>query len=86
MVATTVNNLGWVLWEMGDLSGAKACFEGALAIGVTGRGTNDPTVATYSENLNLLLQDIGGAEVAQLCSEENSTAYGDAPGEMIARG
>jgi hypothetical protein len=55
------------LRDLGDLAGAKAHFERALAIGEAALGPEHPTVATVANNLGVLLQELG--------EENNLTAY-----------
>jgi hypothetical protein len=53
-------NLGGVLRRLGDLQGARAQYERALAIGEAALGPDHATVATIRSNLGTVLQDLGG--------------------------
>jgi hypothetical protein len=50
-VASAVNNLGSVLEDMGDLAGAKACFERALRIFRQRLPPGHPDIRIVEENL-----------------------------------
>ena len=66
-MAIRVNNLGSVLQELGELAGARAACERALAIPERVYGPDHPTVATDVNSLGCVLQDLGelaGARVA----------------------
>ena len=52
-----MSNLGSVLHEMGDLTGAKAAYERALKIDEAAFGPDHPNVATAVNNLGLVLLD-----------------------------
>jgi tetratricopeptide (TPR) repeat protein len=58
-VATVANNLGEVLWAVGDLNGARVQLERALAINEAIRGPNDPSVGVGLFNLAQVLKDLG---------------------------
>jgi tetratricopeptide (TPR) repeat protein len=60
-----LNNLGLVLRALGDLAGAKAHFERALAIDEAAYGPNHPQVAIWLNNLGRVLQDLGDLEGAR---------------------
>ncbi len=51
-MATAVNNLGGVLREQGDLAGARAHFERALAILERSLGPDHPKTQLVRENLD----------------------------------
>jgi hypothetical protein len=53
-VATYVNNLGNVLQDLGDLAGARAAHERALAIAKRFYDSEHPKVRLYSSNLATL--------------------------------
>ena len=55
-VATTTNNLGLVLKDLGDLAGARAALERALAIDEAAFGPDHPKIQTVWENLASLPQ------------------------------
>ncbi len=66
-VATIINNLGWVLQDLGDLAGAKAAFERALKIDEATYGPDHPNVAIRCQQLGHVLKDLGdlaGAKAA----------------------
>jgi len=58
-VARDINNLGDVLWELGDLAGARANFERALKIDEAVYGPEHPNVAIRVSNLGSVLRDLG---------------------------
>jgi tetratricopeptide (TPR) repeat protein len=58
-VATTVNNLGGLLQDLGDLAGARKHCERALRIAEAAFEPDRPKVATYLNNLGMVLQDLG---------------------------
>ena len=64
-VAATVNNLGRVLQDLGDLAGAQAAFQRALAIWEQHLGPEHPNLATTVNNLGLVLRDLGDLAGAQ---------------------
>ena len=53
-VAAVLNNLGSVLQDLGDLAGAKAHFERALAIRVKFLGEEHPKTQAVRRNLEAL--------------------------------
>jgi hypothetical protein len=53
-VATDVNNLRSVLKDLGDLAGARAAFERALAIFERALGPDHPNTRTVRGNLDRL--------------------------------
>jgi len=69
VVAIRVNNLGELLWDLGDLVGARQCFERALRIHEAAFGSDHPDVATIVSNLGLVLQDLGDLGGARRCLE-----------------
>ena len=58
-VASTRNNLGLVLQDLGDLAGARPLYERALAINEAAYGPDHPDVAIDRNNLGVVLQDLG---------------------------
>jgi tetratricopeptide (TPR) repeat protein len=58
-VAQYVNNLGYVLRDLGDLAGARAAYERALLLAEKHLGSEHPNVATTVGNLGLVLNDLG---------------------------
>ena len=61
------NNLGYHLWMIADLEGARGAFERALGIWEHVLGPDHPNVASAVNNLGGVLQDLGdlaGARVA----------------------
>jgi hypothetical protein len=53
------DGLGTVLRRLGDLAGARAQYERALAISEATLGPDNPNVAIGRGNLGLVLQDLG---------------------------
>jgi tetratricopeptide (TPR) repeat protein len=66
-VAIAVNNLGSVLQALGDLAGAKACYERALRIDEAAFGPDHPNVARDVNNLGGVLQALGDLAGAREC-------------------
>ena len=64
-VAYVLNNLGMVLEETGDYSGAKRLYERALAIRENAVGPEDPFVASTTANLAILHQLLGDYAVSR---------------------
>jgi len=58
-VANCANNLGQVLQDLGDLTGAKLRFGRALAIAETALGPDHSKVASYANNLGMALVALG---------------------------
>ena len=58
-----------MLWALGDLAGAKACFERALRIKEALYDPHHPSIATTINNLGLVLQDLGDLAGAKACLE-----------------
>jgi tetratricopeptide (TPR) repeat protein len=58
-----------VLQALGDLAGAKACYERALAIAEQIYGPQHPVVATMVNNLGGVLRDLGDLAGAKDCLE-----------------
>ena len=58
-VAISVNNLGLVYQDMGDLPAARAAYERALAIFEKALGTDHPNVATLVNNLGSVYSAMG---------------------------
>jgi hypothetical protein len=54
------SNLGTVLCELGDLAGARTQLERALEITEATLGPNHPTMAALCDNLDHILQQLGG--------------------------
>jgi ABC-type lipoprotein export system ATPase subunit len=52
------NNLGTSLWQVGDLAGARAEFERALAIDEAVLGADHPTVANDRRKLDQIVQQL----------------------------
>jgi tetratricopeptide repeat protein len=53
-------NLGTVLRQLGDLAAARTHHERALEIGQATLGPDHPDMATFRDNLNDALQQLGG--------------------------
>ena len=53
-MATAVNNLGSVLKAEGDLAGARAAYERALAIAEKALGPDHPNTVIFRRNLDIL--------------------------------
>jgi hypothetical protein len=51
-----------VLTDLGDLAGARTHHERALEIGQATRRPDHPTIATFRDNLDHALQQLGGEE------------------------
>jgi tetratricopeptide (TPR) repeat protein len=66
--ASSLNNLGGVLHELGDLNAARQCHERALAI-YERLGSDHPSTATSLNNLALVLRDQGDLDGARTCLE-----------------
>ena len=64
-VATAANNLGGVLYRLGDLEGAREALERALAIDGQVYGPDHPAVAIRVNNLGRVLRDLGDLEGAR---------------------
>ena len=58
-IGRSLNNLGFVHYRQGDLSGARDYLEGALCINETAFGPNDPEVASTLNNLGQVLHREG---------------------------
>ena len=58
-VANSVNNLGSVLHDLGDLATARQCFERGLRIAEATLGPDHLSVATLVNNLGNVLQNLG---------------------------
>ena len=59
-VAIYINNLGGVLIEPGDLTGARAAFERALKIFKKFLPEGHPNIRIVQENLDSLPKEAGG--------------------------
>jgi tetratricopeptide (TPR) repeat protein len=70
-VATYINNLGYVLHDLGDLAGARAAFERALRIAEASFGPDHPKVALRVNNLALVLQALGELPGARAAIERS---------------
>ena len=68
-VARDVNNLGSVLCDLGELAGARAAFERALAIDEAVYGPDHPDVARDVNNLGNVLCDLGDLAGARAAFE-----------------
>jgi len=69
-MASMRGNLGVVLHDFGDLHGAKAEFEQALAIGEAALGSTHPDMATWRGNLGVVLYALGTSAAREhSCSE-----------------
>ena len=68
-VARDVNNLGRVLKDLGDLAGARAAYERALAIDEAAFGPHHPNVAIRVNNLGGVLKDLGDLAGARAAYE-----------------
>jgi tetratricopeptide (TPR) repeat protein len=89
-VAGRRNNLGIVLWELGDFPGAKTQYERALAIDEAAYGPDHPDVGRDRNNLGNVLQDLGDLPGAKTQYERalaiHEAALGpDHPGVAIDR-
>jgi tetratricopeptide (TPR) repeat protein len=67
--AIRVNNLGGVLRDLGDLTGARAAFERALKIDEAAFGPDHPKVARDVNNLGRVLRDLGDLAGARAAYE-----------------
>jgi len=83
------NNLGSVLYDLGDLNGAKTQYEQALAIDEAAYGPDHPAVAARRTNLGNVLQDLGDLNGAKTQLEQalaiNKAAYGPDHPAVAAR-
>jgi hypothetical protein len=59
-MATRHNNLGLVLRDQGDLTGARTHQERALEITEATLGPDHPTMAMYRHHLDDVVQQLGG--------------------------
>lgn len=66
-VATRLNNLGRVLQDLGDMAGARSCYDRALAIDEKAYGPDHRNVAVRLNNLGTLLRDSGDVAGAESC-------------------
>ncbi len=75
--AALQNDLGQVLYELGNLEEAKNCFSQAMLIHETadGYGLQHPAVAGDSINLGRVLFDLGNLDGAQACYELALSIY-----------
>jgi tetratricopeptide (TPR) repeat protein len=67
--ALSLNNLGYLLQEQGDLAGARPYFERALAINERTLGPDHPDTASNLNNLGALLDAQGDFAGARPCYE-----------------
>src|SRR5207237_1429866 len=65
----SLNNLGALLQDMGDLAGARPYYERALAIREQALGLQHPDTAQSLNNLGFLLQALGDLAGARPCYE-----------------
>lgn len=68
-LATSVNNLVYVLEDLGALAEARQCFERALRIDKVVFGPDHTNVARDVNNLGLVLKDLGELAEARQCFE-----------------
>jgi tetratricopeptide (TPR) repeat protein len=68
-VAMSLNNLGHVRYDVGDVTGAKADFERALAIQEAVYGSDNPSVAVSLDKLGLVLHNVGDLHGAKAIYE-----------------
>ena len=68
-MAIAHNNLGMVLQDLGDLGGARAAYERALAIDEAAYGREHPQVAIDGNNLGGMLKDLGDLDGARAAGE-----------------
>jgi Flp pilus assembly protein TadD len=61
-MASRHSNLGSALTDLGDLDGARTHHERALEIGQATLCPNHPTMATFRDNLDHALQQLGDEE------------------------
>ena len=80
-----VNNLGMVLKSIGDLTGAKECYERAIVIDEAINGPNHPEVATAVNNLGGVLQNLGDLRGAKECYERALAVFRQFLGEEHPR-
>jgi hypothetical protein len=62
-VGTYRNNLGAVLQQLGDLKGARAQFERALAIDEASLGSDHPSTLTIRDNVVRVRQQLRGNRI-----------------------
>ena len=78
--ATVVNNLGTLLKKEGDLAGAKAHYERALAMLKETYGPEHPQLTTTLSNLSDVLEELGDKAGARFYAERafsiDKTVYG----------
>ena len=58
-VGTRLNNLAWILRDLGDPAAARPLAERALAITETAYGPEHPDVGIQLDNLAWILRDLG---------------------------
>ena len=64
-VAHRQNELGMVLWNLGDLAGARTRLERAIQIDQAATGPNHPNMVICHSNLGNVLQDLGDLNSAR---------------------
>jgi tetratricopeptide (TPR) repeat protein len=73
--SSSLNNLGLLLWEQGDLAAARSLHERSLAIKEKMLGPDDPRTATSLDNLALVLGDQGDLAAALQLHERALAIY-----------
>ncbi|MEP7343162.1 MAG: tetratricopeptide repeat protein [Acidobacteriota bacterium] len=68
-IATRLNNLAYMLKDIGDLQNARILLERALKIAEEAFGPNHPNVASHLDNLALVLNHLGELQSARILSE-----------------
>jgi tetratricopeptide (TPR) repeat protein len=77
LLAASLNNLGLVLRDLGDLPPARTALERALTIWEAQLGADHPHLAFGMSNLGLVLRDLGDLEGAR-AAEERALAIREA--------
>ncbi len=79
-IAIYVNNLGFVLQRLGDLTGAIACFERVISFFESIPGPDHPDLAGAINNVGLVLLTSGDLQGAKICFDRalriSEAAYG----------
>ncbi len=68
-IATRLNNLAYVLKDLGDLQNARALLERSLKIAEEAFGSNHPNVAAHLDNLASVFRDSGDLQNARVLAE-----------------